>query len=259
MSPHTDVEERSDTASGQSGAVTVASNLPDGDAAGGGTNTSQASESRERVNYEVSQTEHSIERGPGDIKRLTVAVVVNKLTVTDPDGTVRYQDRPDQELADLEDLVASAVGYDEARGDQITLRAMELPEAGPAGTTAAASFLDRFPLDVMSLIQMAVLAAVILALVFFLLRPLLLRPPQVDALPAPAEGTDQSPLDGVAALTGEIADETGDFVPASAPPALSHDAPDLTAVDRLRGMIGERQEESVEILRSWLEEKGENA
>jgi flagellar M-ring protein FliF len=30
-------------------------------------------------------------------------------------------------------------------------------------------------------------------------------------------------------------------------------------VDRLRSMIGERQEETVEILRSWLEEKEENA
>jgi flagellar M-ring protein FliF len=30
-------------------------------------------------------------------------------------------------------------------------------------------------------------------------------------------------------------------------------------VDRLREMIGERQEETVEILRSWLEENGEKA
>jgi flagellar M-ring protein FliF len=30
-------------------------------------------------------------------------------------------------------------------------------------------------------------------------------------------------------------------------------------VDRLRSMIGERQEETVEILRSWLEDKEESA
>ena len=30
-------------------------------------------------------------------------------------------------------------------------------------------------------------------------------------------------------------------------------------VDRLRALIGERQEETVEILRNWLEEKEENA
>jgi flagellar M-ring protein FliF len=30
-------------------------------------------------------------------------------------------------------------------------------------------------------------------------------------------------------------------------------------VDRLRAMIGERQEETVEILRSWLEESEERA
>ena len=48
------------------------------------------------------------------------------------------------------------------------------------------------------------------------------------------------------------------------------DLPDLPAigdvstgaedpVDRLRAMIGERQEETVEILRNWLEEKEERA
>jgi flagellar M-ring protein FliF len=34
---------------------------------------------------------------------------------------------------------------------------------------------------------------------------------------------------------------------------------DAAPVERLRAMIGDKQEETVEILRSWLEEKGENA
>jgi flagellar M-ring protein FliF len=55
---------------------------------------------------------------------------------------------------------------------------------------------------------------------------------------------------GAASVTGgEIASAYGNL------PAL-HD-PGNNPVDRLRAMIGERQEETVEILRSWLEESEE--
>ncbi|MFU8776457.1 MAG: flagellar M-ring protein FliF, partial [Roseovarius sp.] len=56
----TDTEERSNTSSGSDNSVTVASNLPDGDAAAAATSASENSETRERVNYEVSSTEREI-------------------------------------------------------------------------------------------------------------------------------------------------------------------------------------------------------
>ncbi|WP_330696764.1 flagellar basal-body MS-ring/collar protein FliF [Fontisubflavum oceani] len=76
----TDTEERSNTAQDRaSGAVTVASNLPDGDAAEGegDTSSSQNSESRERVTFDVSETQREVETGPGGIRRISVAVLVN--------------------------------------------------------------------------------------------------------------------------------------------------------------------------------------
>ena len=55
--------------------------------AGDNTSSSQNNETRERVNYEVSSTEREITQGPGAIKRLTVAVLVNGTTTPDaPDG-----------------------------------------------------------------------------------------------------------------------------------------------------------------------------
>ncbi len=76
--------------------MTVASNLPEGDAAGGGNGQSQSSETRERINYEVSETQRELLRGPGGIRRLTVAVLVDGQTVTAPDGTVTWEPRPRQ-------------------------------------------------------------------------------------------------------------------------------------------------------------------
>jgi flagellar M-ring protein FliF len=69
--------ERSDSATKPGGDVTVASNLPEGDAAGGGNGKSQSSETRERVNYEVSETQRELCAGPGGIRRMTVAVLID--------------------------------------------------------------------------------------------------------------------------------------------------------------------------------------
>ncbi len=256
-----DIEERSDNSQGQNGAVTVASNLPDGDAAESPASTSQASETRERINYEVSQTELEIQRVPGDIKRISVAVLVNKLVTSGADGSLTYSDRPDNELEDLRALVAAAVGYDESRGDEITLRAMEIQPVEASGTPAALSFFDRFPIDVMSLVQMAVLAAVVLGLAVFVLKPLLLSPPPVPTLAAPAPDP-RDDAEFQPALTGEIANVGDRFETQDAGSSATEVAqldPSSASVERLRNLIGDRQEETVEILRSWMQEKGENA
>lgn len=272
----TDTEEVSSTSSDQgSGDVTVASNLPDGDAAQGDSSSSQGSETRERVNYEVSETEREITIMPGAIKRLSVAVLVNGTVATDASGAEVFEPRPDEELTALRDLVASAVGFDEQRGDVITIRTMQFEPAVPLGTEADASLFSGLAIDAMSLIKAAVLAFVALVLGMFVIRPVLMRPvPAAHAQPAGMAGTTaDNATSGTAAeaLTGEIDD--GDYDPASMAlvssqdeirstgasgvPALSQSGED--PVERLRAMIGERQDETVEILRSWLEGEEEQA
>ncbi|WP_339769194.1 flagellar basal-body MS-ring/collar protein FliF [uncultured Pseudosulfitobacter sp.] len=266
----TDTQETSNTATDAGGGdVTVASNLPDGDAAGGDSSSSQNSETRERINYEVSETEREIIKAPGAIKRLTVAVLVNDVTQVAADGTVTQTPREAAEMDALRELVSSAVGYNEQRGDIITLKSMSLQSVEPAGTAASTSVLDHFDLDVMSAIQMAVLALVTLILGLFVVRPVLSRTPAgpqsatSKELPAPAPDDAADPLPS---LTGEIASDLGGLPDL---PMLGGSMGEMGGmgsmggtqdpVDRLRSMIGERQEETVEILRSWLEEKEESA
>ncbi len=266
----TDTEERSNTSKDQGGGdVTVASNLPEGDGAGTDSSQSQNSETRERVNYEVSETRREIVRQPGAVKRLTLAVLVNGTKGTDETGAEVFIPRPDAELDALRELVSAAVGFDPERGDVITMKSMEFEPLVPAGTESSVSFLDKMNLDIMSIIQMAVLAIVALILGLFVIKPVLSREAEgaSAALPPPS-GADDS---GMSPLTGEIDD--GDFeIPSLATMSDFDDGglPDLgdfggggmsndDPVTRLRNMIGERQEETVEILRSWLEDKEENA
>ena len=273
----TDTEERSDSAQDQAGGdVTVASNLPDGDAAGEGNSQSQTSETRERINYEISETEREITEAPGAIKRLSVAVLVNGSSSVDADGTTQFVPRPEEELAALRELVASAVGFDETRGDVITIKTMQFEAPLIAGTAAEPSFLATLGLDVMSIIQASVLALVALILGLFVVRPLLSRPTPEEApipLAAPSEAmtateaakaeTPGAANNELTPLDGEIDDSDldGDSLPVisgmrehSQGRALSSAAaPGDDPVARLRNMIGERQEETVEILRNWLE------
>ena len=266
----TDTEEiTSNSNEAGRGDVTVASNLPDGDAAGGDS-SSQNTETRERINYEVSETERAVTRSAGAIKRVTVAVLVNDAIEETAEGEQIASPRAEAEMDALRELVASAVGFDESRGDIITIKSMALQTVVPMGTEVSSSLFDRLELDLMSAIQMVILAIVALVLGLFVIRPLLSRNPQNEAPPAallPAT-TDSDPD---AALTGEVSGELDDFPDLqlddnfSDLPALNFanvaaaDSASDDPVDRLRAMIGERQEETVEILRSWLEESEERA
>jgi flagellar M-ring protein FliF len=266
----TDTEERNTSSSEAGGeAVTIASNLPDEEGGAGENSSSQNNETRERINYEVSETEREIVRAPGAVKRITVAVLVNEAPVLDENGVETFVPREEEELNALRDLVASAVGFDEARGDIITIKSMGLLTLAPQGTEVGASVFDGLHLDLMSAIQMAVLALVTVILGLFVVRPLLSNNAVANMPDVPALPPGSTDIPDMRGANDDL--ETGEFELPELPvisdfaddaggvPALGIQRPTSDdPVDRLRSMIGERQEETVEILRSWLEDKEES-
>ncbi len=264
----TESESRNSSATGEGAGVTVASNLPEGDAGDGSQSQSNSSQTRERINYEVSETRREIERAPGSVRRLTVAVLVDGLRAED--GS--WSPRSEAELADLRDLVTSAVGYDEARGDIVTIKSLEFDAPPAEGTLAEQSIVGA--IDAMSLIQLAIIALVALILGLFVVRPILLARRAGAPVPAPALGRPAGTLalpggsraDQALspALSGVIDDATElpDFAAMGEgppPPAVravaaqpASDEPDPVA--RLRALISERREETLVILRAWMDE-----
>lgn len=267
-----DTEESSNDATGSdAGTVTVASNLPDGDGAEAASSRSSNSLSRERINYEISETSREVLRSPGAVKRITVAVLVNGSQQTNAEGEVIFQPRSEEELLALRDLVSSAVGLDESRGDLVTLKSLEFLKERPMGTQVESNMYQSLGLDMMALIQMAVLALVALVLGFFVLKPILLARTESLALPTDtppsrlALGKTNSSDIQMRALDGEIADDDFEFQALPVVQARSEPETDggvqinSDPVARLRNLIAERQDETVEILRGWLEDRGEKA
>lgn len=261
----TDNEERNDTAEGSGpAAVTVASNLPDTEDGGGENSKSNASETRERINYEVSETQREITKAPGAIKRLSVAVLVNG--IEDPATPGVLTPRSEAELAQFSALVRSAVGYDEARGDVVTVQSMAFTPLKPQGSGPIAAPLFNMTVDMMTVLQMVILAIITLVIALFVIRPIF-QPNKNSSLPAltaPIGMPSSSENTGV--LEGEIGfkppPETAVTVYDGANTQMtpkqegeSLDRSDESPFQRLREMIEMRQDETIDILRQWLEQK----
>ena len=99
--------------------ATAPETLPDGTAA----NTTPISTRDEATrNYEVDRTLSFTQFQQGRVRRLTVAVVVDDLSILDPDtGEFVEKEWDDAAILRLRTLVQDAVGYDVSRGDSINV------------------------------------------------------------------------------------------------------------------------------------------
>ena len=288
------------TRDGAAAGVTVASNLPTGDGSSGEGSSAETTESRERVTFDMSELQRETEREPGALRRITVAVLLNGVDVVGANGVVETVPRPDEEVEALTRLVQSAIGYDEARGDQVTIQSMAF-DAAAITDLAEAGFADRFNVDLGRIVQMAILALVALGVALGIVRPMLLRSTSsadeansgvlpsataVAGLPAPSNDSSaggfnpnslpmmtapESPdigdlSSGPGGMAGDnnlptlsmIGSAFDDALPmmmsGGMRPDLQQNLEDMDPVDRLRFLIQEREEETVQILRSWMNE-----
>lgn len=167
----TDVENADDAA------VSVANNLPNGDQTEGGQaikNQSSTSNTSETINYKISKILKTQIHEAGTIKRISVAVLVDGI-YTDPagDGNLVYQARDPQELEKLEELVKSAMGFDEERGDSVSIINLQFAEVDYGEDIPVEGLFDFSNKELRSYIMDGIFALVALLLIFFAIRPLI--------------------------------------------------------------------------------------
>ncbi len=73
------------------------------------------------VNYELDRTIQHVRQAAGQIKRLSVAVVVNHRTTTQPNGTTRTTPLTEEEMGRITALVREAMGFNQGRGDSLNV------------------------------------------------------------------------------------------------------------------------------------------
>lgn len=115
-------------------------NSPQGDAPG--VKGKQFNRQRETVNYEINRVSRQTVQSPGNIKKISVAVIVDGPYEVKKEGeeagkTV-FVGRSAEELKSIEEIVKKAIGYNETRGDQINVSNIPFATDVAAGDTAAA-------------------------------------------------------------------------------------------------------------------------
>lgn len=83
--------------------------------------TPVSSQKNVTTNYEVDKTVRYMQQPMGGIKRLSVAVVVNNITTKGADGKMVTRPLTDAEKTQINDLAKQAMGFNEERGDSLTV------------------------------------------------------------------------------------------------------------------------------------------
>ena len=137
-----------------------------------GTDTAQTSKESVTTKYEINRTLEKVMNSAGNIERLTIAVLINgKYVKSDnPDDgeevEMRYEPRSEKEIADLTNIVKTAVGYDEERGDKIEVIGMKFDDTGEVLSVSIIEETE-IPLDYIDLSKkggMVLIALVVLYL-----------------------------------------------------------------------------------------------
>lgn len=263
----TTTSDRSDQSDGTTGAVTVASNLPEG-AAGGGNSTSEQTQTSETTRYEISEILTTTESLPGKVTRMSVAILLDHTRDVAEDGTVTYTPRTEDELNVLRDLASAAAGLDTERGDvlRVDTLAFNRPEAGEMITMpgAGSRFVDNYG---GRLAQLGILSLLALGLGFLVVRPLVNASRGGVTTSRPVAGGMLSPMslsgpDGAAvdmndpaAVAASMA--AGGNIGGPAGAVLGLPAPDPKS--ELTEVVGENLDDAAALLASWLDLDSENA
>ena len=161
------------------GQVTVTNNLPGAEANANGQDSSRSVSSRNQVvnNYQNSRRSVSRTIQPGQVDRLSVAVLVDGTYTSDNSDNQIYTPRSDQEIAAIERLVRSAIGFDgTVRQDHVEVVNLRFAtEDDVDGFIIEDKILGIQVSQIENLVELIVLSIVALVVFLLVLRPLLIR------------------------------------------------------------------------------------
>ena len=142
---------------------------------GGAAQTSN----EESGTYGVTRHVVHEERGPGRVRRVTAAVVVNDRAASEGQGKLEHtvwKPRSPEEMTRLQQLAKAAVGFETARGDEVVVENVSFSSNVPQPKPAVAEKLMEEAGDMLQgqpgLIKTAGFAGLILLLLTVVVRPL---------------------------------------------------------------------------------------
>jgi flagellar M-ring protein FliF len=247
--------------------TSVQNNLPNADAGSAATG-SQNAKQEETTNYEIGKTVRTVLRDQPQIRKISLAVMVDGIDEKGADGMMKWQERPATDLAKIAKLVQSAIGYDAARGDRVEVVTMRF--SNPIDVTAEApAGLFGTPLDksdLMRLGQTGLLVAAAFIALLMVVRPtvnrlIALGTPEAnarigDAVPGQllAAGLDSSLAGGDAAM-GLLGGPDGGDPDAMVTLAKVDGQLRVSSLRRMTELVEQHPDQTLSIIRSWIQQE----
>jgi len=251
------VQQNSSDNNGATGqAVSVANALPNA-AQSGSTDTSKSSSDRteETTNYEISKTVKTSTQNGGDVKKLSVAVVV--------DGSgdaASYKPRSAADMAQITSLVKSAMGFDATRGDQVQVTNMQFARVAAGDATPAAQpLLGLDSAYWFKIIEASIMCVTALLIGLFVARPLIARMFTPNIVGAPQQSAGSAPVSGTLPSPGSSSGSPTQEAAAQLPaPSPSIDISRIegqvreSSIKKIGEVVDGHPEEALAIIRTWL-------
>jgi len=230
-------EERSSSGGAALGVPGLASNTPGGNPvnADGSVAAPQPPQDRAKRledvnNYEISTTnEHRIIPF-GSINKLSVAIIVGGHYAANDKGEQVFTPRSKAELASLQQLVERAMGYDEDRGDSVSVQSMPLVDISSTSDEEALQAAEN-RVFYMQVARYSLAALALLLLGWFVLRPLARR------IQESAAGGEQGTHPALGA-PGQMSPET---------------YARLANMEQVKQNINQDPERASKVLREWMD------
>lgn len=266
-SESTNEANNTETKNDDTNGVSAAQNIPGGAPAGFQALGTRSGSNESITNYEISKSVRTEVTEPGTIKKLAVAVAIDGVTApAGKDGKPgAYTPRTEEERAQLEDLVKTAIGFDAARGDQVKVTNIRFPqpEDQALGKDGLLSAFGKN--DIMRIAELAVLGIVAIMILLFAVRPFLtnmmtpspqqitLGAPQVSRMVTLSDGSTQEVVMNQSGEPMAIAGPTTD-IDQRIDIAKIEGQVKASSIKRVSEFVDKHPDESVAILRTWLHE-----
>ncbi|MES2293193.1 MAG: flagellar basal-body MS-ring/collar protein FliF [Pseudomonadota bacterium] len=258
-------QNATDTAASPQASVSVANALPNAaNSAPGDSSKSASGRTEETTNYEISKKVTTSTQDGGDVKHLSVAVVVDG-TVTGSGANAPYKPRTAAEMTQITNLVKSAMGFDQARGDQVQVSNMEFARVSADladGTPASKPLLGLDASYWFKIIEASIMCLTALLIGLFVARPLIGRMFAPNPPSQPTQLTGTSPVAGAlpapGQATGAAQQEAGPaplrILPAQPGIDLSQIEGQVrdSSVKKIGEVVNAHPEEALAIIRTWL-------
>jgi len=215
----------------------------------------------ETTNFEISRTTRNLVRETGEVRRLSVAVLVDGKYVENAEtGESGYEARSEAELDQIAALVRSAIGFDSNRGDTLEVVNMQFADIEVADTpfdNTLFGFDKNRLLDAAEIIAIAIMTILILLLV---IQPMVGKLLNVED--KEAEGDESLETELLAGGSPRMALEgpSGEFEPTP----LEEEEGDMidmksvegkvkaSSIKKVEDIVENYPSETVSVIRSWM-------